>query len=114
MVYFQTKNSNLGKFLRALDWRMLIYFMAIWNFWLIFWIFYDHLAHFVFNWYIFPVLVSCTKNILETQVLLLNFCHFFLNTNASRPGGVAQWSLHPPKEQTIRVRIPSGYVHRSL
>jgi hypothetical protein len=25
MVYFQTKNPNLGKFWTALDWKMLIY-----------------------------------------------------------------------------------------
>jgi hypothetical protein len=31
MVYFQTKNPNLGKFWRALVWKMLIYFMDIWN-----------------------------------------------------------------------------------
>jgi hypothetical protein len=29
MVYFQTKNPNLGQFWNALDWRMVIYFMAI-------------------------------------------------------------------------------------
>jgi hypothetical protein len=29
MVYFQTKNSNLGKFWRTLEWKMLIYFTAI-------------------------------------------------------------------------------------
>jgi hypothetical protein len=56
MVYFQTKNPNLGKFLRALDWKMLIYFMAIWNIFRtfgIFYVFYDHLVHFTFIWYIF-------------------------------------------------------------
>jgi hypothetical protein len=31
MVCFQTKNPNLGKFWRALDWTILIYFTAIWN-----------------------------------------------------------------------------------
>jgi hypothetical protein len=31
MVCFQTKNTNLGKFWRALDRKILIYFMAIWN-----------------------------------------------------------------------------------
>jgi hypothetical protein len=31
MVCFQTKNPNLGKFWRALDWKMLVYFMAIWK-----------------------------------------------------------------------------------
>jgi hypothetical protein len=45
MAYFHTKNPNLGKFWRALDWKMFIYFMAIRN---IGWIFYDHLLHFVF------------------------------------------------------------------
>jgi hypothetical protein len=29
MVCFQTKNPNLDKFWRALDWKMLTYFMAI-------------------------------------------------------------------------------------
>jgi hypothetical protein len=33
MVYFQTKNPDLGKFTRALEWKMLIYFMAILNIW---------------------------------------------------------------------------------
>jgi hypothetical protein len=32
MVCFQTKNTNLGKFSRALDWKKLIYFIAICNF----------------------------------------------------------------------------------
>jgi hypothetical protein len=53
MVYFQTKNPTLGKFLRALDWKMLIYFMTIWNIWLTFWIFNENLVHLVFIGYIF-------------------------------------------------------------
>jgi hypothetical protein len=52
MVYFQTKNPNLGKFLTALDWKMLINFMAIWNILWTFWVFYDHLVNFVFLRYI--------------------------------------------------------------
>jgi hypothetical protein len=35
MVCFETKNPNLGKFWRALDWKMSIYFleyfMEIWD-----------------------------------------------------------------------------------
>jgi hypothetical protein len=31
MVYFQTKNPNLGKFLGSLEWKKLVYFMTIWN-----------------------------------------------------------------------------------
>jgi hypothetical protein len=31
MVCFQTKNPNLGNFWRALEWKMLIYFLVICN-----------------------------------------------------------------------------------
>jgi hypothetical protein len=31
MVYFQAKNPNFGKIWRALEWKMLLYFMTIWN-----------------------------------------------------------------------------------
>jgi hypothetical protein len=30
MVCFQTQNQNLGKFWRALEWKKLVYSMAIW------------------------------------------------------------------------------------
>jgi hypothetical protein len=52
MVYFQTKNPNSGKFWGALDCKLLIYCMAIWNILRTFGIFYDHLVQFVFIWYI--------------------------------------------------------------
>jgi hypothetical protein len=63
MVCFQTKNPNLGKFWRALDGKMLIYFMDIWN---ILRTFGKFLLHFVLILYIFPVLVSCTNKNLAT------------------------------------------------
>jgi hypothetical protein len=53
MVCFQTKNPNLGQFWSALDWKIFIYFMAICNILWTFGIFYDHLAHFAYFWYIF-------------------------------------------------------------
>jgi hypothetical protein len=53
MVCFQTKNPNLGKFCRALDGKMLLYFMAIWHILRTFVIIYDHFEHFVLIWYIF-------------------------------------------------------------
>jgi hypothetical protein len=31
MVCFQTKNSDLGKFWRVLQWKILVYFIAIWS-----------------------------------------------------------------------------------
>jgi hypothetical protein len=43
-LIFKPKNLNLGKFCRALDGKMLIYFMAIWN---IFW----HLWYCMTIWY---------------------------------------------------------------
>jgi hypothetical protein len=49
MVYFRTKNPNLDKFWSALDWKFLLYFMAIWNIlWTlgIFRTFCVHLVHF--------------------------------------------------------------------
>jgi hypothetical protein len=55
MVYFQTKDPNLGQFWSALDLTMLIYFMPISNILRTFVIFYDHWVHFVFIWYIFSV-----------------------------------------------------------
>jgi hypothetical protein len=67
MVHFQTKNPNLGKFWGSLEWKMLVYFMVIWNILWQFGIFYGHLEHFnaiwnilwpfgnvVVIWYIFP------------------------------------------------------------
>jgi hypothetical protein len=57
MVYFQTKNPNLGKFWSVLQLKICTYFMTIWYIllpfrkfiaiWYILWSF----------WYIFPVLV---------------------------------------------------------
>jgi hypothetical protein len=57
MAYFQNKNPNLGKILSVLQWKMLVYFMAIWSS-------YGHLAYlwqFRVIWYIFHVLVCGTK-----------------------------------------------------
>jgi H+/Cl- antiporter ClcA len=45
MVCFQTKDSNLVKFSRALDWKN---GYILWPFG----IFYGHLGYFVFSWYI--------------------------------------------------------------
>jgi hypothetical protein len=50
-----------------IDWKMLKYFMAVWNILQTFGIFYDHLVNIVFIWYSFIlVLVSCTKKNLAT------------------------------------------------
>jgi hypothetical protein len=40
MVYFKTKNPNLGNFGRVLQWKMLVY------------VFYGHVVYFTAIWYI--------------------------------------------------------------
>jgi hypothetical protein len=60
MVCFQTKNPNSGKFWRALEWKMLVYFMAIWNILRPFGIFYDHWVMWKYDvfspfWYTYSV-----------------------------------------------------------
>jgi hypothetical protein len=66
MVYFQTKNRNLGKFWRALEWKKLVYSVALWNILHLVYVFNGNL---VFKWHcvIFsPVLVYCIKKNLAT------------------------------------------------
>jgi hypothetical protein len=61
-TYFQTQNTNLGKFWRDMEWKRLVYSMAIWNiswpFLYILWAF----GNLVTIWYVTPsVLVYCVK-----------------------------------------------------
>jgi hypothetical protein len=60
-----------------IDCKMLTHFMAVWNILQTFGIFYDRLVHFVFIWYIFPVLVPCTAKNLAT-LLVRNISHFVI------------------------------------
>jgi hypothetical protein len=59
MFSFQIKNPNLGKFWRALEWKMLVYFMVIWY---ILWRFGNVWELCIFS----LVLVSCVKKNLAT------------------------------------------------
>jgi hypothetical protein len=61
MVYFHTKTPNLGKFWWALEWKMLVYLMVIWN---ILWTF----GNVVVIWYNSLILVNCIKKNLATLV----------------------------------------------
>jgi hypothetical protein len=51
MAFIQTKNPNMDKFWRALQWKMLVYFMAIWSILQLLGIFCGHLVYFVAIWY---------------------------------------------------------------
>jgi hypothetical protein len=72
MVSFQNKNPNWGKLCRAIDWKMFIYFMAIWIILRTFGILYDHLVNFVLIWYIVPLLVPCTKKNLAILIRIFS------------------------------------------
>jgi hypothetical protein len=75
MAYFQTKNPDLGKIWRALEWKMLECFMVIWY---ILWPF----GNLVVIWYIFPRLVYCVKKKLATL-----FEKMTLRSNCEIPHG---------------------------
>jgi hypothetical protein len=64
MVYFQTKNPNLGKFRRALEWKRLGHSMTIWNILQSLGTFYGHLVIYVVTiWYILPRFgILCLEN----------------------------------------------------
>jgi hypothetical protein len=68
IVYFQNKNPNLGKFWRALEWKMLLYFMTIWNILRPFDITYGRWVQFLAIWYIFPILVCLNLATLQQSV----------------------------------------------
>jgi hypothetical protein len=52
MVYFQTKNSNLGNYCKVLQWKVLVYFIKIWSILKPFGIFYGRLVYSVVIWYV--------------------------------------------------------------
>jgi hypothetical protein len=91
MVYFQTKNTNLGKFFRALDLKTLKYFTAIQNILRTFGKCYGQLVNSKAIWYIqrpfgtfcvdsvhfFPVLVSRPKKNMATldESCIISHCY---------------------------------------
>jgi hypothetical protein len=52
-MYFQTKNPNLDKFCRVMQWKMVVYYMAVWSILRPYVILGGHLVYFVVIWYIF-------------------------------------------------------------
>jgi hypothetical protein len=78
MVYFQTKNRNLGKFWRTLQWKMLIYIMDFWSSFRPFDTVYGNFAYLVVIRCIFPCVgklyqeksgkpVTCTRSTAEEE-----------------------------------------------
>jgi hypothetical protein len=55
VIYFQTKNTNLGKFSRFLCWMMLVYFTANWSILLPYGIFCGQMVYFVAKLYTYFV-----------------------------------------------------------
>jgi hypothetical protein len=81
--YFQTKKSQFGSISEGLRLEKMDTFSAIWNILRTSVLFYDHLVHFVFMWYIFSVLVRCNKKNLATLVSLL-FPGIFLGKRCAK------------------------------
>jgi hypothetical protein len=68
MANFHTKHPNLGKFVRVLEWKKLIYFMArLNNVCTVIWYSLRPYGIFLVVLYIFTVLVCCTKKNLATM-----------------------------------------------
>jgi hypothetical protein len=65
MVYFQTKNPNLGKVWRVLQWNELVYFMVIWSILHLFGIFYAWSISIVYGLFgvFFPFWYVASKNL---------------------------------------------------
>jgi hypothetical protein len=66
MVYFQTKNSNLGRFWRALEWKLLVSDIPIWNILRPFGIFAWSFGKFA------PFWENCVKKNLATLMLTVS------------------------------------------
>jgi uncharacterized membrane protein YiaA len=87
MARFQNKNPSLGKVFSVLQWKMLVYFMAIWY---ILWPFWYILCPFgIF----FCVLVCCTKSNLATLV----FGPFETSVSFRQPGLLLYGIIEPTK-----------------
>jgi hypothetical protein len=69
MKYFQTQNTNFGLHRKALEWKMLVYFMAIWIISQPFGMSKGHLVHFGVIWYIFSQLYQEKSGIPAVQAV---------------------------------------------
>jgi hypothetical protein len=72
-AYFRTKNPDLGKFWRVLQWKVLVYCVSIWSiFGYLVGIFSGHLAYLRLIGLSFSVLVCCTNKNLATLIAMCN------------------------------------------
>jgi hypothetical protein len=83
-VYFQTQNPNLGKFWRALYWKMLIYFFGVCNILLTFGIF-------MIIWYIFWVWYHVQRKIWQPWSLSNRL-------QLHRQRAVLEWVFNPTEK----------------
>jgi hypothetical protein len=106
--YFQTKNTNLGKFWRALDWIMLIYFVAYWEYltdiWDILLPFVTFCVHLVHTF--IPVLVSCAKKKSGNPASLSSF--------AISERWLQKYFYHPALWLTLAKCRVGFYVHKHM
>jgi hypothetical protein len=85
MAYFQTRNRNLRKFWRVLQWKMLVFFMAFGLILRLFSIFYAHLVYLVVIWYILPRFGMFYQEKYGNHVLLVSkLKRCFFQTRATK------------------------------
>jgi hypothetical protein len=113
IVYVLTKNNCLGNFGRALEWKALEYFMAVWSILQSFGLSFGKcISHLV---YFFSILVCCTKKNLATllvcttsvnfkKLLLGHFCKFQKAALRKQSPNRRKFALsgHPGSNPTIR------------
>jgi hypothetical protein len=110
-VYFQTKNPNLGKIWRAFKWKVLSYFITIWNILLPLGI--PNLWPFLVILYIFPVLVcldqeksgnpDCLQDSFCQEKLVLTFLRFLMNESKRQTR--SNECARPPKPKVLKYPI---------
>jgi hypothetical protein len=87
---FKQKITLWEKIFRGSDWKMLIYFMAIWSILGTFGIFYDHLVHCAFIWYSFFRFWYHTQRKIWQPCPKISFwdsfCCLFTHEKTFRPG----------------------------
>jgi hypothetical protein len=57
IAYFNSKTPNMDKIWSALEWKMLLYFITVWNIFQSFGKICNCLVYFSVLWFIFPILV---------------------------------------------------------
>jgi hypothetical protein len=88
IVCFQTKNTNFDKMLRALECKMWLYVMTIWNSLRPFGTIYGLLVYFVVIWYIVYILVCLEQEESGNPDLVSHYMYIHMYDLQKAPPGL--------------------------